>query len=58
MRLFAGFFVLLLLAAIAFAVIRSLWATQQRQRRSARRGMRINIPGDGNSDQPTDLKEH
>jgi hypothetical protein len=45
------------LAGIAFTVIRSLWMTQRRQRRAARRGMRINIAGDGSSEKPTDLKE-
>ncbi len=57
MRHLAGFLVLLVLAGIGFLVIRSLWVTQRRQRRAARRGMRINISGDSNTDQPTDLKE-
>jgi hypothetical protein len=57
MRHLAGLVVLLVLAGIAFTVIRSLWMTQRRQRRAARRGMRINIPGDGSSEKPTDLKE-
>ena len=57
MRHLAGMFVLLVLAGIAFAVFRSLWTTSRRQRRAARRGMRINIPGDSSSEQPTDLKE-
>ena len=57
MRHLAGLFVLLVLAGIGFAVIRSLWTTNQRQRRAARRGMRINIPVDSSSDRPTDLRE-
>ncbi len=57
MRHVAGLIVLLILAGIAFAVARSLWTTNRRQRRAARRGMRIHISGDGTSDQPTDIKE-
>jgi hypothetical protein len=57
MRHLLGLLVLLLLAGIGFAIGRSMWAAQRRQRRAARRGMRIHIAGDGTSDQPSDLKE-
>jgi hypothetical protein len=57
MRYLAGIFVLLVLAGIAIAVVRSRSIANRRQKRAARRGMRIRIPGDGTSDKPTDLKE-
>jgi hypothetical protein len=57
MRHLLGLLVLLLLAGIGLTALRSIWLTRRRQRRAARRGMRIHIPGDGASDKPTDLKE-
>jgi hypothetical protein len=57
MRHLAGLFVLLVLAGIALLVGRSLWIANRRQRRAARRGMRIRISEPGASDKPTDLKE-
>ena len=58
MRHLAGLFVLLVLAGIAIFVIGAMWTSQRRQRRAARRGMRIRIPEDGASGKPTDLKEN
>jgi hypothetical protein len=57
MRHLAGIFVLLVLAGIAIVVIRSILTGHRRQRRAARRGMRIRISEDGTSEKPTDLKE-
>jgi hypothetical protein len=56
MRHLLGLFVLLLLVGIGFAFGRSVWMTHRRQRRAARRGMRIRMP-ENTSEQPTDLKE-
>jgi hypothetical protein len=57
MRHLLGLFVLLLLAGIGLLAVRSLWLNKRRQRRAARRGMRINIQNDDTPDQPSDLKE-
>ena len=57
MRQLAGLCVLLLLAGIATWIARSMWLAQRRQRRAVRRGMRIRIPEESGSDQPTDIKE-
>ena len=56
MRHLLGMLVLLVLAGIALWVCRSIWMSQQRQRRAAKRGMRIRIPQDS-SEQPTEVKE-
>jgi hypothetical protein len=57
MRHLLGLFVLLLLAGIGLWALRSVWLSKRRQRRAARRGMRINIPSDDTAEQPADLKE-
>jgi hypothetical protein len=57
MRHLAAIFVLLVLAGIAVVVIRSILSGNRRQKRAARRGMRIRITEDGTADKPTDLKE-
>jgi hypothetical protein len=56
MRHFLGMLVVLVLAGIAFFVCRTMWLSQQRQRRSAKRGMRIRMP-ENPSERPTELKE-
>jgi Tfp pilus assembly protein PilX len=58
MRHLLGLLVLLLLAGIGVVALRSVWLTKRRQRRAARRGMRINIQNEDTPDQPSDLKEN
>jgi hypothetical protein len=57
MRHLLGLLILLFVAGIGLARLRSMRIAHLRQRRAAARGMRIGIDGDRSTDQPTHLKE-
>jgi hypothetical protein len=57
MRHLLGLVILLFVAGIGLAIWRSAWMAHRHQRRGAVRGMRIRIPSDSSSDEPTNLKE-